>query len=93
MEVQMNKLKQMNTSAWKERQSHWVRYAGQYKCTVAEAIGDRDLPMNRQTCIDTFEAATGRLPTDTEIAAMRPDSDEALKQFNEEYRRSMADWE
>ncbi len=49
-------------------------YAQQYRCTLAEAIADRDWPADRATLVQWFQEAEGRAPTEDEIETMSPNS-------------------
>lgn len=70
--------------------NQWTMYSKNYSCTVAEAIHDRDYPMDRNTVIAEFKTATGRAPTEDEIKTMAPDSSRAVEDEASYQRRQ---WE
>ena len=69
--------------------NQWIKYSQTYKCTVAEAIRDRDFPMVKEICISQFKEATGMMPTEEEIKIMQPDSEEAVAA---EWEETIRDW-
>jgi len=63
----------------------YVQYARQYGCSLAKAIEElREYPMLRDECINEFQEACGRAPTEDEIEEMRPDSIECRERFDAE---------
>ena len=55
------------------KKNPYVEYAEQYKCSIAQAIHDRDWPLTREECRTEFLKATGREPDASEMVQMRPD--------------------
>lgn len=51
-----------------------LAYAKRFECSVAEAIGDRDIPMTREQCEERFFESEGRAPTPEEMDLMHPES-------------------
>lgn len=68
--------------------NQWLKYSKQYDVTIANAIRDRDYPMDRQQCIQEFLNATGKLPSELEIKDMSPDSQDSINDNAE-----LQDWE
>lgn len=68
--------------------NYFLKYAKTYSCTVAQAIADRDYPMNRQQCIEAFKQATEALPTEEQIKEMSPDGEKAVQSESK-----LQDWE
>jgi hypothetical protein len=68
------------------------QYATQYNCSIAEAIADRDCPMNVQGCIEAFKADTGREPSIDEIETMQPDSQLVMQNQREVLHWEMVDY-
>lgn len=68
--------------------NQFIRYSQQYQCSVAEAIRDRDWPMNQDQCVKAFKEATGQEPTAADIIQMSPDNARTIR---EEAQRQ--DWE
>jgi len=60
--------------------NEYTRYAQKYNVSIAEAIADRDWPMERHTLIEVFQESTGRAPIESEIKTMRPDSFEQVRE-------------
>lgn len=67
-----------------------AQYAKQYGCSIAQAIHDRDWPLNRSECIEAFKEAAGRAPTEDEIKEMRPDSDRRTQELRDEFAADYA---
>lgn len=63
----------------------FFEYAQEYKCSIAQAICDRDWPMTLDRCKKEFFDAAGREPTPEDIKEMRPDSDESTQSYEEWY--------
>lgn len=68
--------------------NNYIKYAKQYGCTIAQAIADRDYPMDESQCVKAFIEATGHKPTKEEIKEMQPDSLQAIRQES-----VLQDWE
>lgn len=63
-------------------------YAKNYNVTLAQAIRDRDWPMTKNQCVQAYLEAAGKLPSETEIKEMRPDSQSTIQ-----YQNELQDWE
>ena len=67
--------------------NQYQEYAKRYNCSIASAICDRDWPLTESECIQEFKDATGRAPSDAEIAEMHPNTARQVQEFNEEELR------
>lgn len=65
------------------KKNEWIEYSEMYKCSIAEAIADRDYPATLETCVMWFKESTGHNPSANEISIMRPDTAESVSEENE----------
>lgn len=68
--------------------NQFVKYAQNYNCSVAQAIADRDWPMNYEQCVKAFKEATGQEPQAADIIQMSPDDERTMREEAE-----LQDWE
>jgi hypothetical protein len=64
-----------------------IRYKRKYNCTTAEAIADRDYPINRNDILMLFYECEKRMPTAQEIETMHPQTDAYIAEYADEMQR------
>jgi hypothetical protein len=75
-------IKKQKTKDLKMSNFQW--YADKYKCTLIEAICDRDESMTAQAIAKAWKEDTGKDITNEELQACKPDSQESV-----DYERSL----
>lgn len=64
----------------------FIETAKRYEISFTQATTERDEPMLREDLVLIFKAGVGRLPTESEIFEMRPDSQESFDEQIQHYR-------